>query len=164
MIKRRLNFNRPLSESSETSTTTTPREEEIEWEMRPGGMLVQKQTDNSDPQALNLRIRVTHGTIRYEISVGSQSTFGEMKKLLTTKFVLEPGDHGVKDRSKVILIEDPSSRERRMIKMCRNSKIHTVHYEINDISTEVDKLVKHVNNDGVSVRSGQHSLCVFLVF
>ncbi|KAL7170235.1 hypothetical protein ACSBR2_035158 [Camellia fascicularis] len=92
MIKRRLNFNRPLSESSETTTTTTPREEEIEWEMRPGGMLVQKQTDNSDPQAPNLRIGVTHGTIRYEISVGSQSTFGEMKKLLTVKSGLEPGD------------------------------------------------------------------------
>ncbi|KAF5959591.1 hypothetical protein HYC85_000800 [Camellia sinensis] len=79
MIKRRLNFNRPLSEISETTTTTTPREEEIEWEMRPGGMLVQKQTDNSDPQAPNLRIRVTHGTIRYEISVGSQSTFDFMQ-------------------------------------------------------------------------------------
>ncbi|CAL5346392.1 unnamed protein product [Camellia sinensis] len=53
----------------------TSREEEIEWEMRPGGMLVQKRTDNSDPQAPNLRIQVAHGTIQYEISVSSQSTF-----------------------------------------------------------------------------------------
>ncbi|CAL5410204.1 unnamed protein product [Camellia sinensis] len=159
MIKRRLNFNRRLSESSE-ATTTTPREEEIEWEMRPGGMLVQKRTDNSDSQAPNLRIRVAHGTIRYEISVSSQSTFGEMKKLLTAESGLEPGDQrlifrgkerengeyldmsGVKDRSKVILIEDPSSRERRIIEMRRNAKIQTAHRQINDISTEVDKLAE----------------------
>ncbi|GMP71734.1 hypothetical protein CsSME_00030028 [Camellia sinensis var. sinensis] len=171
MIKRRLNFNRRLSESSE-ATTTTPREEEIEWEMRPGGMLVQKRTDNSDSQAPNLRIRVAHGTIRYEISVSSQSTFGEMKKLLTAESGLEPGDQrlifrgkerengeyldmsGVKDRSKVILIEDPSSRERRIIEMRRNAKIQTAHRQINDISTEVDKLAEQVSAIEKSIANG----------
>ncbi|CAL5412549.1 unnamed protein product [Camellia sinensis] len=171
MIKRRLNFNRRLSESSET-TTTTSREEEIEWEMRPGGMLVQKRTDNSDPQAPNFRIRVAHGTIRYEISVSSQSTFGEMKKLLTAESGLEPGDQrlifrgkerengeyldmsGVKDRSKVILIEDPSSRERRIIEMRRNAKIQTAHRQINDISTEVDKLAEQVSAIEKSIANG----------
>ncbi|KAL7211321.1 hypothetical protein ACSBR2_014236 [Camellia fascicularis] len=171
MIKRRLNFNRRLSESSET-TTTTSREEEIEWEMRPGGMLVQKRTDNSDPQAPNLRIRVAHGTIRYEISLSSQSTFGEMKKLLTAEAGLEPGDQrlifrgkerengeyldmsGVKDRSKVILIEDPSSRERRIIEVRRNAKIQTAHRQINVISTEVDKLAEQVSAIEKSIANG----------
>ncbi|CAL5345089.1 unnamed protein product [Camellia sinensis] len=49
---------------------------------------------------------------------------------------------GVKDRSKVILIEDPSSRQRRIIEMRRNAKIWTVHRQINDISMEVDKLTE----------------------
>ncbi|KAL7204834.1 hypothetical protein ACSBR2_017863 [Camellia fascicularis] len=83
-----------------------------------------------------------------------------MKKLLTVESGLELGDqrlifrgkkreHGeyldmseIKDQSKVILIEDPSSRERRIIKMRRNAKIQIVHRQINNIATEVDKLTE----------------------
>lgn len=86
-----------------------------------------------------------------------------MKKLLTAETGLQPGEQriifrgkerengeyldtcGVKDRSKVILIEDPESIERRFIEMRRNAKIQTVHRLINDVSEEVDKLAEQVS-------------------
>lgn len=79
MIKRRLNFNSRRSEAPEATTTSSsaPTEEDVEWEMRPGGMLVQKRIGNSGDAAVpNLRIRVAYGAVRYQISANSQSTFG----------------------------------------------------------------------------------------
>uniref|UniRef100_A0A5B6ZU16 Putative BAG family molecular chaperone regulator 3 n=1 Tax=Davidia involucrata TaxID=16924 RepID=A0A5B6ZU16_DAVIN len=170
MIKRRLNFNGRMSDSS--ATTTTSKEEEIDWEMRPGGMLVQKRSDNSDIPAPNLRIRVAYGAVRYEISVNSQATFGELKKLLTAETGLQPGEQslifrgkerengeyldmcGVKDRSKVILIEDPSSKERRFIEMRKNAKIQSAHRAISDVSMEVDKLAEQVSAIEKSIANG----------
>lgn len=73
---------------SESSTTATA-EEKIEWEMRPGGMLVQKRTAKSDIPAPDFRIRIAYGTFRYEISVNSQATFGNLSFLLVFCFDLE---------------------------------------------------------------------------
>lgn len=88
---------------------------------------------------------------------------GELKKLLTVETGLQPGEQrvifrgkerengeyldicGVKDRSKVILMEDPSSREKRAIEMRRNAKIQTAHRAISDVSMEVDKLAEQVS-------------------
>lgn len=50
----------------------------------------------------------------------------------------------VKDRSKVILMEDPASIERRFIEMRRNAKIQTAHRAISNVSMEVDRLVEQV--------------------
>lgn len=65
---------------SENSTTTSSNDEmaEIEWEMRPGGMLVQKRIGASDVSTPNLRLRIAFGAIRIEISVNSQATFGNI--------------------------------------------------------------------------------------
>ena len=65
-----------MSDGSATTTSSTSKDEEIDWEMRPGGMLVQKRTDKSDSSAPNVRIRVAYGALRYEIFVNSQATFG----------------------------------------------------------------------------------------
>ncbi|CAN1821644.1 BAG family molecular chaperone regulator 2 [Linum perenne] len=47
-----------------------------EWEMRPGGMLVQKRLQKNDaPPPPNVWIRVAYGALRYQISVNSQATF-----------------------------------------------------------------------------------------
>ncbi|XP_052179298.1 BAG family molecular chaperone regulator 2-like [Diospyros lotus] len=169
MIKRKLNFSRGTTDSSDT---TMSREEGIEWEMRPGGMLVQKRTDNSDSPAPNLRLRVAYGAVRYEIFAGSQATFGELKKLLEAESGLQPAEQrlifrgkerengeyldmcGVKDRSKVILIEDPSSRERRLIEMRQNAKIQAAYSKINDVSVEVDKLTGQVSAIEKSIATG----------
>lgn len=51
---------------------------------------------------------------------------------------------GVKDKSKVLLIEDPASIERRYIQMRKNSRIQSAHRAISSVSMEVDKLAEQV--------------------
>lgn len=50
-----------------------------EWELRPGGMLVQKRSPDSDRNSLpaaTIRVRVKFGSIYHEICISSQATFG----------------------------------------------------------------------------------------
>lgn len=49
------------------------------WEMRPGGMLVQKRTDSDQnrPPPPTIRVRVKYGSIYHEINISSQATFGK---------------------------------------------------------------------------------------
>lgn len=88
---------------------------------------------------------------------------GEVKKVLTSKIGLQIGDQkiiykekergngeyldrrGVKDRLKLILMEDPSSIERRYIEMRKNARIQIAYRAISDVSVEVDKLVEQVS-------------------
>lgn len=51
---------------------------------------------------------------------------------------------GVKDRSKVVLIQDPSSIERRFIQMRINAKIQTAHRAINNVAVQLDQLADQV--------------------
>lgn len=179
MMKRRSNVYGRTSESSRAAAATTTssssatnRDEEVEWEVRPGGMLVQKRTENSDLPAPNVRVRVAHGAIRHEISVNSQATFGELKKLLAAETGLQAGEQrlvfrgkerddgdyldscGVKDGSKVNLIQDPISIERRLVEMRRNAKIQTAHRAISDVAAEVDKLADQVSAIEKSIAKG----------
>lgn len=171
MMRRRSNFDGGMRESSTTETTSV-KEENVEWEMRPGGMLVQKRSNKSGSLVPNLRVRVSFGATRYEIFVNSQSTFGELKKLLTAETGLQASEQrlifrgkerengeyldmsGVKDRSKVKLIDDPSSRERRLIEMRRNTKIQIASRAISDVSMEVDKLAEQVSAIEKSISNG----------
>ncbi|KAG2688860.1 hypothetical protein I3843_09G113600 [Carya illinoinensis] len=172
MMKKRSNGYGKMSESSTVTASSTSREEAVEWEMRPGGMLVQKRSDIKDVSAPNIRLRVVYGALRHEISVNSQATFGEVKKLLTGETGLQPGEQrvifrgkerengeyldicGVKDRSKLILMEDPSSIERRFIETRRNAKIQSAHRAISDVSVEVDKLAEQVSAIEKSISNG----------
>ena len=94
---------------------------------------------------------------------GHLTRAGELKKLLTADTGLQPGEQkliyrgkecgngefldvcGVKDRSKLVLMEDPSSKEKKYIEMQRNAKIQSVHRAISNISFEVDKLADQVH-------------------
>ncbi|TQD85361.1 hypothetical protein C1H46_029103 [Malus baccata] len=161
MMKRRSNAN---GRARDSANSTTSVDEEVAWEMRPGGMLVQKRGEKSDAPAPNLRLRIAFGALRYEISASAQSTFGELKKVLTAETGLQPGEQrllfrgkerengeyldmcGVKDRSKVVLVEDPASIERRAVEMRRNAKIQAAHRAILDVSREVDKLAEQLYN------------------
>lgn len=53
-----------------------------EWEMRPGGMLVQKRNPDLDrnaaPPPPKIRVGVKHGSIYHEISISSAATFGKL--------------------------------------------------------------------------------------
>ncbi|CAL1402982.1 unnamed protein product [Linum trigynum] len=154
------------------SSTAKEDEADVEWEMRPGGMLVQKRTEKNEAPAHNLRVRIAYGALRYEISVNSQATFGELKKLVTAETGLEPGEQrvafrgkerqngeyldicGVRDRSKVVVTEDPASIERRYIQMRKSAAVHKSLRAISDISMEIDKLAEQVGAMEKSVASG----------
>ncbi|KAK3220794.1 hypothetical protein Dsin_014764 [Dipteronia sinensis] len=137
-----------------------------DWELRPGGMLVQKRNPDSDrtsAPAPTIRVRVKYGSIYHEISISSQSTFGELKKMLTGPTGLHHQDQkllykdkerdsktfldiaGVKDRSKIVLVEDPISQEKRLIEMRKNAKMEKASKSISEISLEVDRLAGQVS-------------------
>lgn len=52
---------------------------------------------------------------------------------------------GVKDKSKIVLVEDPISQEKRYVEMRKNAKIARAAKSISEISLEVDKLAGQVN-------------------
>ncbi|XP_056160217.1 BAG family molecular chaperone regulator 1 [Syzygium oleosum] len=138
-----------------------------EWEVRPGGMLVQKRDAGSDrssaPPPPTIRVRVKHGSTYHEISINSQATFGELKKMLTGPTGLHHQDQkllfkdkerdsnafldivGVKDRSKMVLIEDPISQEKRLLEMRRNAKMEKASKSISEISLQVDRFAGRVS-------------------
>lgn len=138
-----------------------------EWEMRPGGMLVQKRNAGSDhglaPPPPTIRVRVKHGSTYHEMSINSQATFGELKKMLTGPTGLHHQDQklifkdkerdsnafldivGVKDRSKIVLVEDPISQEKRILEMRRNAKLEKASKSISEISLQVDRLAGRVS-------------------
>ncbi|KAB2069662.1 hypothetical protein ES319_A08G108300v1 [Gossypium barbadense] len=105
-------------------------------ELRPGGMLVQKRNPASDRNSIpppTIRVRVKYGSIYHEISISSQATFGELKKMLTGPTGLHHQDQkllykdkerdskafldmaGVKDKSKIVLVEDPIKKASKSI-------------------------------------------------
>lgn len=51
----------------------------MDWEMRPGGMLVQKRTDSDKTSvpAPTIRVRVKYGSVYHEIPISSQASFGK---------------------------------------------------------------------------------------
>lgn len=63
------------------STTAAAAAEEEEWEMRPGGMLVQRRTGESDRDSVptpTIRVRVKYGSIYHQVNISSQATFGNL--------------------------------------------------------------------------------------
>uniref|UniRef100_A0A5B6ZVN7 BAG family molecular chaperone regulator 1 n=1 Tax=Davidia involucrata TaxID=16924 RepID=A0A5B6ZVN7_DAVIN len=135
------------------------------WEIRPGGMLVQKR--NSDPNQTSIpiptiKVRVKYGSSYHEINIGFQASFGELKKMLAGPTGLHPQDQkliykdkerdskafldvtGVKDGSKIVLVEDVMSQERRFLELRKNAKMDKASKAISEIGMEVDKLAKQV--------------------
>ncbi|XP_022730802.1 BAG family molecular chaperone regulator 4-like isoform X2 [Durio zibethinus] len=114
---------------------------EIEWELRPGGMLVQKRNVGDASSGPMIKIKVSHGSYHHDITVAAQSTFGDLKKVLAQETGLEPKEQrllfqgkekddeeclhmvGVKDMSKVVLLEDPASKERKLEEMKGNQSV-----------------------------------------
>ncbi|AEE78842.1 unnamed protein product [Arabidopsis thaliana] len=80
--------------------------EESEWEVRPGGMLVQRRDDAAssdhkplqDPDsasaafAQTIRITVSHGSSHHDLHISAHATFGDVKKALVQKTGLEASE------------------------------------------------------------------------
>ncbi|PUZ54134.1 hypothetical protein GQ55_5G105600 [Panicum hallii var. hallii] len=100
------------------------RDAEGEWEVRPGGMLVQRRDGEAAGPAI--RIRVSYGATFREVVVPAQATFGELKRILVQTTGVEPERQrlffrgkeksdseflhaaGVKDGAKLLLLEKPA--------------------------------------------------------
>ncbi|KAL8148235.1 hypothetical protein AgCh_005551 [Apium graveolens] len=52
---------------------------------------------------------------------------------------------GVKDKSKIVLVEDPVGKEKRLLEMSKNAKMEKASKAISDISLEVDRLAGQVS-------------------
>ncbi|CAK8532568.1 unnamed protein product [Lathyrus sativus] len=137
-----------------------------DWEMRPGGMLVQTRTSNIDQNPVlvpTIRVRVKFGSVYHELNISSQATFGDLKKMLTGPTGLHHQDQklfykdkerdskafldivGVKDKSKLVLVEDPISQEKRILEIRKNAKMEKAAKSISQISLEVDRLAGRVS-------------------
>uniref|UniRef100_A0A0A9AP34 Ubiquitin-like domain-containing protein n=1 Tax=Arundo donax TaxID=35708 RepID=A0A0A9AP34_ARUDO len=139
---------------------------EDEWEVRPGGMLVQKRSPDSDAPAApvpTIRVKVKFNGVCHEIYINSQASFGELKKVLSERTGLHPEDQklvykdkerdskafldmaGVRDRSKMVLLEDPAARAKRLLEQRRTDKAERAAKSISRISLNVDKLATKVS-------------------
>ncbi|WVZ65612.1 hypothetical protein U9M48_014944 [Paspalum notatum var. saurae] len=140
---------------------------EDEWEVRPGGMLVQKRSPDADAPAgapvPTIRVKVKFNGVYHEIYINSQASFGELKKMLSVRTGLHPEDQklvykdkerdskafldmaGVRDRSKMVLLEDPAAQAKRLLEQRRTDKAERAAKSISRISLDVDKLATKVS-------------------
>ncbi|XVF60148.1 hypothetical protein PTKIN_Ptkin08bG0020600 [Pterospermum kingtungense] len=106
---------------------------EIKWELRPGGMLVQKRETGSSIGEGLITIRVSTVSQWHDTSIEATSTFGELKMILSLVTSLEPREQrllfkgkereddeflhmvGVRDKDKVLLLEDPAIKEMKKL-------------------------------------------------
>ncbi|CAL9104490.1 unnamed protein product [Musa textilis] len=145
----------------------SPAAEKVaEWEVRPGGMLVQKRDPDADTAAApvpTIRVKVKYGAVYHEAYVSSQATFGELKKVLSARTGLHPLDMkllykdkerestafldaaGVKDKSKLVLVEDPTAHAKRLLEVRKADKMEKATKSISAVGLEVDRLASKVS-------------------
>lgn len=146
-----------------------------DWEVRPSGMLVQVRDTSSDAVQAGplIKVKVSYGASTHEVPITAFSTFGDLKKALIQGTGLQPQqqrllyrgkkkdnhvylqDAGVKNKSKIVLIEDPSSQEKRLMELRRDDGIAKACRAVADIHEEVDKLAEKVFAVEAAVKSGR---------
>jgi hypothetical protein len=118
-------------------------------------------------------VKVKYAGIPHEVYISSQATFGELKKLVSEKISLHPDDQkilfkdkersskafldiaGVKDRSKLTVLDDPEARSRRLLELRRTEKADKASKSISCVSHEVDRLAAKVSALETIVNKGQ---------
>ncbi|XP_042445094.1 BAG family molecular chaperone regulator 2-like [Zingiber officinale] len=142
-----------------------------EWEVRPCGMVVQTPYAAASsaaaaaavPPVPNIRVKVKHGAARLDIYISSQASFGELKKALSAQTGLHPLDMkliykdrprpstafldvaGVRDRSTVVLEEDPTARAKRLLEMRKANTMEKAAKSVSAIALEADRLASKVS-------------------
>ncbi|EEF35436.1 BAG family molecular chaperone regulator 2 [Ricinus communis] len=127
---------------SEKGSCGSINNSEIKWELRPGGMLVQKR-ECGDSVGELITVKVSTLSQWHDISIEATSTFGELKMVLSLVTGLEPREQrllfkgkeredgeylhmlGVRDKDKVFLLEDPAIKERKLHSMAGGQPIGT---------------------------------------
>ncbi|GAB4847918.1 hypothetical protein Ancab_026978 [Ancistrocladus abbreviatus] len=117
---------------------------EIKWELRPGGMLVQKRESADIIREAMITIKVSTVSHSHKISVQATATFGELKMLLSLVTGLEPREQrllyrgkeredgeylhmvGVKDKDKVLMLQDPAIKESKLRSFLNGNPCRTI--------------------------------------
>ncbi|KAK4268550.1 hypothetical protein QN277_025194 [Acacia crassicarpa] len=161
-----------MNSSNFWGTPPPKQNDEIEWEMRPGGMYVQRRDVGADDDHSGagsssragpmIKINVSYGSSHHEVYLPAESTFLDVKKLLAHKTGLEPNEQrlffkgkekqneeylhlgGVKDKSKMLLLEDAASKERKLEEMRKQSEMIKASQAVAGVREEVDKLSERV--------------------
>ncbi|XP_011095053.1 BAG family molecular chaperone regulator 4 [Sesamum indicum] len=110
----------------------------------------------------SISVKVSHGLNQYDVAVPSNSTFGDLKSVIVQKIGLKPEMHkllfrgkekeddedlqraGVKDNSKVLLMENTTCRENNAEEVKQTSVISRGGAAVAEIREEVDKLSQQV--------------------
>ncbi|KAI4353410.1 hypothetical protein L6164_002363 [Bauhinia variegata] len=170
-----------MKNKNSSAAPSPAQNDEIEWEMRPSGMLVQKRdvgADNNNDGGVSslggplIKINVTHGSVHHELFLPAQSTFGDVKRLLVQKTGLEPEEQrlffrgkekaneehlhmeGVKDKSKLLLLEELASKERKLEESRKREEMLKASKAVAEVRSEVDKLSQRVAALEVAVNDG----------
>ena len=140
------------------------------WEVRPGGMLVQKRGPGDDdepaPESVKpvptIRVKAKHCGVTHEIYISAEATFGQLRKLVAERAAAHPEDMkvlykakerdpkafldmaGVKDRSKITVVDDPEARARRLLEELRQGNLQKASKAVAAVAAEVDKLAPKV--------------------
>lgn len=137
---------------------------------------MQKRLAGTDPAAAPpvpaIRLRIKYGLAHHEIYLSSQSTFGEVKKILWEKTGLHPQEQrilfkekerdsaayldtaGVKDGSRMVLEEDLTARAKRLLEMRRVVHAERSAKSLAGVTVEVDGLVSKVSEMEMAVATG----------
>jgi hypothetical protein len=75
-----------LNENGEKHGVIVYDRYETDWEVRPGGMLVQKRMEGREEGTITLRVSTGHQW--YSISINATSTFGKLKSLFALQYTL----------------------------------------------------------------------------
>lgn len=158
--------------SSKQQVWENGNSEGTDSELRSGGMVVERREDGVGSTVPLIKIKVYHDSSQHDVTVPAQSTFRDLKGVIAPVTSLAPeeqrllfrgkekNDHerlhnaGIKDMSKVVLLEDPASRQRKIEQMQRDQGIVRACEAVAGVRHEVDKLVEKVNALQSSVHMG----------
>ncbi|XP_048420729.1 BAG family molecular chaperone regulator 4 [Pyrus x bretschneideri] len=161
-----------MKKKSRVSVENDGLNRKIYWELRPGGMLVQKRDIGEANSGIMIKIKVSHGSYYHDVLVHAQSTFGDLKRVLSHETGLEPKEQrllfrgkekedneclhiaGVEDTSKIVLLEDPASKEKKLEEMKKNQGTLKAYEEVAKVRAEVDKLSQKIVDLETSLLSG----------
>lgn len=164
----------PMNSAAYSAGVSPSNEADIDWEMRPGGMFVQRREsgddDHTDGPMIN--ISVAYGSSQHEVYLPAQSSFWDVKKLLAHKTGLKPEQQilffngkekeneenlhmeGVKDMSKLLLLEDAASKESNIEEVRKQNEMLKAFQAVAVVGSEVDKLCDRVSALDVAVNGG----------
>ena len=161
--------------SAPYSAGVSPPKDDNEWEMRPGGMFVQRREAGDDDDHIDgpmIKTSVAHGSSYHEVYLPAQSTFWDVKKLLAHKTGLKPEQQrlffegkemeneenlhveGVKDKSKILLLDAAASKESKLEEVRKHNEMLKAFEAVAVVRSEVDKLCERVSALEVAVDGG----------